>query len=183
MRIIAGALKGRTWTLPKGLEIRPTTDRAKESLFNVLQAHVEWPHAVCLDAFSGTGSIGFEMLSRGAKEVHFLDKNPKSIQHIQKQLDFWKLLNTRTMQGDVFEFAFRHTLAYDFIFLDPPFSLAEALTLPEQFIQNGLLKPEGILVLEHGPDWAKQIPGIPNWQSTKKYGHVHFSYFRIEKEP
>jgi 16S rRNA (guanine(966)-N(2))-methyltransferase RsmD len=180
LRIIAGALKGRTWTLPKGLDLRPTTDRAKESLFNVLQAQVDWPLATCLDAFSGTGSIGFEMLSRGAKEVHFLDKNPKSIQHIQKQLAAWKIENAQAVQGDVFEFAHRQKKPYDLVFLDPPYTLSEALELPERFIQNGLLKPEGVLVLEHGPDWATQTPSIAGWQSTKKYGHVHFSYFRVE---
>jgi 16S rRNA (guanine966-N2)-methyltransferase len=180
LRIIAGVLKGRTLTLPKGLEIRPTTDRAKESLFNVLQGQIDWPNALCLDGFSGTGSIGFEMASRGAQEVHFLDKNPKSIQHIQKQIDAWNLKNTKTMLADVFEFAFRNKTAYDFVFLDPPFALSEALQLPERFIQYGLLKSDGLLVLEHGPDWADQTPKIPGWINTRKYGHVHFSYFRKE---
>lgn len=180
MRIIAGALKGRTWSLPKGLEIRPTTDRAKESLFNVLQAHIDWSNALCLDAFSGTGSIGFEMLSRGAKEVCFLDKNPKSIQHIQRQLDAWKLTNAKALHGDVFEFAFRQKTPFDLIFLDPPFALDEALNLPEQFISNGLLNKDGVLVLEHGPNWVDRTPAILGWEKTKKYGHVHFSYFRNE---
>ncbi|MBM3171212.1 MAG: 16S rRNA (guanine(966)-N(2))-methyltransferase RsmD [Bacteroidetes bacterium] len=181
MRIIAGVLKGRTWALPKGLEIRPTTDRAKESLFNVLQAQMDWTNALCLDAFAGTGSIGFEMLSRGAKEVYFLDKNQKSIQHIQRQLDTWKLNNTKALQTDVFEFAFRQKMAFDLIFLDPPYTLDEALKLPEQFISNGLLKKEGVLVLEHGPNWVTQISTMPGLEKTKKYGHVHFSYFRNEE--
>ena len=120
------------------------------------------------------------MLSRGAKEVHFLDKNPKSIQHIQKQLAAWKMENAQAVQRDVFEFAHRQKKPYDLVFLDPPYTLSEALELPERFIQNGLLKPEGVLVLEHGPDWAAQTPSIAGWQSTKKYGHVHFSYFRVE---
>ena len=141
---------------------------------------MDWSNAVCLDGFSGTGSIGFEMLSRGALEVHFIDKNPKSIQHIQKQLDTWNMKNTKTVQTDIFEFAFRHTSAYDLIFLDPPYALTDALQLPERFIQYGLLKPDGLLVLEHGPDWAEHTPKIPGWKTTKKYGHVHFSYFHTE---
>ncbi|MDA0930212.1 MAG: 16S rRNA (guanine(966)-N(2))-methyltransferase RsmD [Bacteroidetes bacterium] len=182
MRIIAGTLKGRTWSLPKGLDLRPTTDRAKESLFNVLQAHVDWPVAQCLDLFSGTGSIGFEMLSRGAARVDFLDKNPKSVQHIKRQLEQWNIKNASVIQANAFEFAQGRTAAYDFIFMDPPFSLNDALALPQMCIANGLLKPDGLLVLEHGPDWAKQTPEIPGWMYTKKYGHVHFSYFCEEEQ-
>ena len=122
MRIITGKLKGRRFSIPKGLDVRPTTDRTKESIFNKIVAYKYLENSVILDLFGGSGNLGFEAISRGAKQVTFVDIKPENIKLIEKvAIDFEIEKNIRTVVSDVQQFLENRTMSYDFIFCDPPY--------------------------------------------------------------
>jgi len=117
MRIITGKLKGRRFSIPKGLDVRPTTDRTKESIFNKIVAYKYLENSVILDLFGGSGNLGFEAISRGAKQVTFVDIKPENIKLIEKvAADFEIEKNIRTVVSDVQQFLENRTMSYDFIF-------------------------------------------------------------------
>ena len=177
MRIITGKYKGRHFDIPRSFKARPTTDFAKENIFNVLIQYVDFDSAEALDLFSGTGSISLELLSRGCSRVVSVELDRDHHRFIQDCLK--KLAVTDTVipiRGDVFRFIKSCHQQFDFIFADPPYALKELPTLPDIIIDRGLLKPDGLFVLEHGKD--NDFSQHPNFLEHRQYGSVNFSLFR-----
>ena len=182
MRIISGIYGGRRFEAPKNLQARPTTDIAKESLFNILQNRLDFEGLQALDLFGGTGAISFELLSRGAERVTCVEMGRQQQQFIQKvagELHIGRELNL--VRGDVFKFLKSQNVlspsdgCYDLIFADPPYALPELSTLPDIILQSNLLKPNGIFILEHGKD--NNFADKAGFKELRTYGAVHFSMF------
>lgn len=173
MRIIGGLHKGRTINVTKGLDVRPTTDFAKEGLFNILSNKVDFDSLQVLDLFAGTGNIAFEFASRGST-VTSIDKSVDCIRFISstsKNLD----LGISVFKSDVFKFLQTHTQKYDLIFADPPYSLENIPQIHELVFQNNLLKDNGWLIIEHGP--TTKLESLSHFVKHRKYGNVNFSFF------
>lgn len=176
MRIIAGIYKGRKLIEFKGTDVRPTSDMARESLFNILRGKVE--DAVFLDAFSGTGAVGIEALSRGAKKVYFNDLSKESIKIIKQNLNkLGEIDNVEVSSGDGVALMERNQKAFDIIFLDPPYSL----DIKKRAISASAiaLKEGGIVVLEDEKFYEDETFGLTLFDK-RKYGRVHFSMFKKE---
>lgn len=175
MRIISGQFKGRKITAPKNLPVRPTTDQAKEGLFNILNNQIEFEGLKVLDLFSGTGNISMEFLSRGAGKVSSVDANYHCVQ-FQKSLarDFEIEAKYRIFKSDVFRAIKGVTEKFDVIFADPPYQLDRISELPAAILDCDILSPDGILVIEHG---SKTNFDHPKKVDQRKYGSVHFSIF------
>ena len=184
MRIISGIYGGRRLSPPKNITARPTTDFAKESLFNLLNNRIDFEGIDVLDLFAGTGGIGIECISRGAREVTAVE-----IAHVQqnwiiaccKQLG---IRNLSLIRGDVFKFLSACRTKYDLIFADPPYALDQIPALPDLILDhthgqqggNSILKEDGWLVIEHGKD--TDFTSHPRHVETRTYGSVHFSFFQ-----
>ena len=176
MRIITGKYKGRHFDIPRSFKARPTTDFAKENIFNVLVQYVDFDGATALDLFSGTGSISLELVSRGCSQVVSVEMDRDHHRFIQ---DCLKKLQTDTcipIRGDVFRFLKSCKQQYDLIFADPPYALKELTTLPDIIFEKQLLKEEGIFVLEHGKD--HDFSQHPHFIEHRQYGSVNFSIFK-----
>ena len=161
---------------PKNITARPTTDFAKESLFNLLNNRMDLEGIDMLDLFAGTGGIGIECVSRGARSVTAVE-----IAHVQQNwiISCCKQLGIRNLsviRGDVFKFLSACRTQYDLIFADPPYALEELPTLPDLVL--GRLKKDGWLVVEHGKD--TDFTSHPNHVETRTYGSVHFSFFQVD---
>ena len=176
MRIITGIYKGRHFDIPRSFKARPTTDFAKENIFNVLTQYVDFDGAEALDLFSGTGSISLELVSRGCQTVVSVEMDRDHHRFIQECL---KKLNTKAcipIRGDVFRFVKSCRQQYDFIFADPPYALKELPQIPDLVLQKGILKEDGIFVFEHGKD--HDFSEHPNFIEHRQYGSVNFTLFR-----
>ena len=176
MRIITGKYKGRHFDIPRTFKARPTTDFAKENIFNVLVQYVDFDCAEALDLFSGTGSISLELVSRGCSRVVSVELDRDHHRFIQ---DCMKKLNDQTcipIRGDVFRFLKSCKQQFDFIFADPPYALKELATLPDLVFERQLLKKEALFVLEHGKDY--DFSEHPHFVEHRQYGSVNFSLFR-----
>ena len=174
MRIISGIYGGRRLSPPKNITARPTTDFAKESLFNLLNNRQDFEGIDVLDLFAGTGGIGIECVSRGAREVTAVE-----IAHVQQNwiISCCKQLGIRNLsviRGDVFKFLSACRTKYDLIFADPPYALERIEELPDLILP--LLKENGWLVIEHGKD--TDFTSHPRHVETRSYGSVHFSFFQ-----
>ena len=175
MRIISGKYGGRRLSPPKNITARPTTDFAKESLFNLLNNRMDFEGIDVLDLFAGTGGIGIECVSRGAREVTAVE-----IAHVQQN---WIIAccrqlgirNLSVIRGDVFKFLNACRTKYDLIFADPPYALEQLPTLPDTILNQNILKENGWLVIEHGKD--TDFTSHPRHFETRTYGSVHFSFF------
>ena len=177
MRIISGIYGGRRFNTPSNLQARPTTDIAKESLFNILQNRIDFEGISALDLFSGTGSISFELLSRGAEHVVSVEMGRVQQQFIQKVAGELKIgREHQLIRGDVFRYLKGATSQFDFIFADPPYALKELGQIPELVFQNNLLKDDGLFVLEHGKDF--DFSEHPRFIEHRSYGSVNFSFFK-----
>lgn len=179
MRIIAGKHKGRRLSAPKNLPVRPTTDMAKESLFNILGNRYLLADLKVIDLFSGTGNIAFEFASREAVEVIAVDSFPGCVQFIAKtakELD----LPISALRSDVFKFLERTLESADIIFADPPyeFDTARFLELVHLVFERGLLRLGGVLVVEHSSNTDLSVH--PNFVEVRKYGGSRFSFFARE---
>ena len=176
MRIITGIYKGRHFDIPRTFKARPTTDFAKENIFNVLMQYVDFEDAQALDLFSGTGSISLELVSRGCKQVVSVEIDRDHHRFIQ---DCLKKLNTDKcvpIRGDVFRFLKSCKQQYDFIFADPPYALKELPQIPDLIFEKQLLKEDGLFVLEHGKDY--DFSQHKNFLEHRSYGSVNFSLFK-----
>ena len=176
MRIISGTYGGRRLSPPKNITARPTTDFAKESLFNLLNNRLDFEGIYVLDLFAGTGGIGIECVSRGAREVTAVE-----IAHVQQNwiISCCRQLGIRNLsviRGDVFKFLSACRTKYDLIFADPPYALEELAALPDLILQQDILKEDGWLVVEHGKD--TNFTDHPRHVETRTYGSVHFSFFQ-----
>lgn len=183
MRVISGIYKRRRFDVPNSFKARPTTDFAKENLFNVLSNNYfdfEEDGVSALDLFSGTGSISIELVSRGCKEVVSVEKDPQHHAFISKVMNEVKTDRCQTLRGDVFKYIDRCNKKFDFIFADPPYALKELESIPDLIFQKQLLKQGGLLVLEHGKD--NDFTKHPNFIEQRHYGSVNFSFFK-EVEP
>lgn len=175
MRIISGKYKSRRFQLPTNFTARPTTDFARESLFNILNNRVDWEETDALDLFSGTGSIAVEMVSRGCKHVVSVEtsvKNHAFIQKIKEKLDAKELL---AIKADVFSFLKSCNQSFDLIFADPPYDLNDLSKIPTKILEHNLLKPDGIFIMEHSK--KNSFKDHPSFTEERKYGNVHFSFF------
>lgn len=180
MRIISGQFRGRRLDLPKNLTLRPTTDMAKESLFNVLRNHIDFEEIEALDLFSGTGSISFELVSRGAKSVLAVEQNGAQIRFIESFIHKLEIENMRIVRMDVFQFFKTNKRTYDLVFADPPYDMPEFDTLPNLVFAHKLLNTDGIFVLEHSKAYA--FVEHPNFIDQRNYGSVYFSFFKNKKD-
>jgi 16S rRNA (guanine(966)-N(2))-methyltransferase RsmD len=175
MRIIAGRFKGRRLNPPSNLPTRPTTDFAKEGLFNVLENNWDLSQVEFLDLFAGTGNISFEMASRGCESILAIDLFPGCVAFINKTIAELKVEGMDVIHGDVLRFIPSHRKAYDLIFCGPPYALLQLPELPEMVITRGLLKPKGWFILEHNPNHRFQ--NHPHFVHHRNYGSTHFSIF------
>lgn len=177
MRVISGIYKRRRFDVPRTFKARPTTDFAKENLFNVLNNYIDFEEGVStLDLFAGTGSISIELVSRGCDRVISIEKEPAHHAFISKIMKEVKTDKCLPIRGDVFKFIKSSREQFDFIFADPPYALKELETIPELIFQNNLLKEGGLLVLEHGKD--NNFEENPYFVERRVYGSVNFSIFR-----
>lgn len=174
MRIIGGSHKGRNIKVPGDLPVRPTTDFAKEGLFNILVNRVSFPDISALDLFSGTGHISLELASRGCKQVVAVDSSFKCagfLRSISHELGF----NINAIKGDVFTFLKSAHTSWDLIFADPPYDLDNIPLIHELVFEKGLLNPGGLLIIEHGP--RTKLETLAHFIQHRKYGNVNFSFF------
>jgi len=176
MRIISGHLKGRRLTSPKQLPVRPTTDRAKEALFNILNHYFDWDEITALDLFSGTGNIAYELASRGVPEVTAVDQNSHCTRFIYKTTNQLEL-PIKVVKQAVLPFLEKTPLQVDFVFADPPyaFSTQELDALIEKVTGGSLLRPDGVFVLEH--DKHKTLTPRENCLETRRYGNSSFAFY------
>lgn len=176
MRIVSGSLKGRRIVAPGNLPVRPTTDFAKESLFNILNQRLDYSESTCLDLFAGIGSICLELVSRGAHSVHAVDMNTQCVQFIKDTAEKFKINNLLVFRQNAFNYPLQSKNTYDFIFADPPYQAEEIDSLPECIFASSILNPEGIFVLEHSA--YHNFSSHPFFVEERKYGKVHFSFFQ-----
>jgi 16S rRNA (guanine(966)-N(2))-methyltransferase RsmD len=176
MRIISGDLGGRRISPPANMpHTRPTTDIAKEGLFNIIQNNLDIEGLKTLDLFGGTGSISYELASRGASNLTIVEKDPAMHAFIQKTASSLKIENIQVIRMDVFKFIEQCTDTFDFIFAGPPYALKTIDQLPIKIFEKKLVNPGGWFVLEHTPrnDYAK----YSNYSTQRNYGTTIFSIF------
>lgn len=176
MRIISGSLGGRRISPPANMPYtRPTTDIAKEGLFNILQNQLDFEELKTLDLFGGTGSISYELASRGAKDLTVIEKDPAMFAFIKKTAAMLKLENFKLIKSDVFRFIEQCTDKFDFIFAGPPYALTTIDELPKLIFQKQLLNEDGWFVLEHTP--RNNYENFPHFKFSRNYGTTIFSIF------
>lgn len=175
MRIVSGTFRGRRFQLPKNLKARPTTDFAKENLFNILSNRIDFEDIRVLDLFAGTGSIGFEFLSREVKSVTFVEQYAPHVRFIQGVAQKLQVENMTVVNGDAYKFIASSGAHYDLIFADAPYADEKMAQLPDLILNSPLLAEDGILIVEHGK--ATDFSQHPSFQEMRTYGSVHFSFF------
>lgn len=175
MRIISGTHKGRQFHPPKNLPVRPTTDFAKESLFNILNNHFDFEEVKVADLFCGTGGITYEFLSRGSTDVIAVDDNFGCCSFVKKTIEAFSLPRTRVIRSDVFSFLKNNIETYDIIFADPPYDLDKIDQIPALVFEKNLIRENGWLVVEHGE--RTNLSAHPRFREVRKYGNVFFSIF------
>ena len=178
MRIIGGRLKGRQITPPQGYKARPTTDFAREGLFNVLDNEYEFQDLKVLDLFGGTGAVSFEFASRGASRVWCVEMARENASFISKEAKRLGLDNVTAVRDNVFDFLEICREKFDIIFADPPYALEGLETIPDKVLSAGILHPGCYFVLEHGDEYS--FTAHPAFKKEKRYGRVHFSFFEAE---
>lgn len=176
MRIITGKYKGRHFDIPRTFKARPTTDFAKENIFNVLFQYIDFEDATALDLFAGTGSISIELLSRGCRQVVSVELDRDHHRFITECLK--KLNDTACLpiRGNVFSFLKSCRQQFDLIFADPPYALEQLPAIPDIIFEKEILKPDGIFVFEHGKD--HDFSTHPHFVEHRAYGSVNFTLFR-----
>lgn len=177
MRIISGKYRSRRIQVPPNLKARPTTDFAREGLFNVLHNRVDWEEIEALDLFSGTGSIALEMVSRGCPRVVCVEMNNLHWRFICMAKETLGAVELLPLKGDVFKFLQSCHQQFDLIYADPPYDMKEIETIPGIIFEKKLLKPGGIFILEHSK--KHDFSSLPYFQEERKYGNVHFSFFEV----
>ena len=176
MRIISGKHSGRKIHPPHNMpHTRPTTDIAKEGLFNMLQTRVQIEGATTLDLFVGTGCISYELASRGAENLTIVEKDPIMLDFIKKNIDLLKIENAQVLRMDVFQFLTSCTNQYDIIFAGPPYALTTIDDLPKIIVERKLISPEGYFILEHTP--RNNYEKFAGYSFQRNYGSTIFSFF------
>lgn len=177
MRIIGGKFKGRKFNPPAGKwPTRPTTDFAKEGLFNILTNVFDFSEIKVLDLFGGTGSIAYELISRGCSEVTYVDKHYPCIAYVKKTKNLLEIdEELKIIKSDAFKFISKSTDTFDLIFADPPYAHRDLQTIPDLVFDNHLLQEGGWLILEH--DNKSDFESHPRFFRKQKYGNNIFSFF------
>lgn len=179
MRIVSGKYKGRRFDPPKSFKARPTTDFAKENLFNILNNYFDWEDKeLALDLFGGTGSISFEMISRGCAKVICVEKAPAHAAFIEKTMNILGMDNLTLLRIDVFKYLDSCKMQFDFIFADPPYDLKNFSEIPQLILQKDLIKDGGMFILEHSKEY--DFSKLPLFKEKRVYGSVNFSIFEKE---
>ncbi len=177
MRIISGKYRGRTIHPPKGLPVRPTTDRTKESLFNILTNYFDFEGLAVLDLFSGTGNISLEFISRGAKRIVAVDAHHGCLGFLKKQLVALEFRDFQTIKRDVKKYIQSGNEQFDIIFMDPPYAMDGQEKIIEGIFSRNLLLPDGMLIVEHYhlKDFSQQ----EGFLFSRKYGDSSISFFSL----
>jgi len=178
LRIIGGKYGGRRLIPPPGFRARPTTDFARESLFNILNNRIDFEDIYVLDLFAGTGSISYEFASRGAREVHLIDQDKKHIAGIRRIINDIGFTNIKPIHLDVKAYLKICQIKYDIVFADPPFDLKWLKDIPDLVTRSGIIRDSGFLVLEHPRNINFNDHRL--FFEHRNYGGVNFSFFRTE---
>ena len=175
MRIIAGTLRGRRLNPPQGLPVRPTTDMARESLFNIFNNYVDYEDCRVMDLFAGTGAVSLEFVSRGAKEVTSVEINNQCTEFINATAMQFGIRNLHVVRADVFDLLKRANRRFDIIFADPPYAIENLASLPDLVFEKQVLTNDGIFVLEHPREYS--FEEHPHFWQHRAYGKVNFTFF------
>lgn len=180
MRVVGGKLKGHRFSPPARLKARPTTDMAKEALFNVLLNITQLEGATVLDLFSGSGGISLEFWSRGAAQVVAVDVDPIAKSFLEKTIKDWNVDGIRVVKADIFKMLKKAQQSFDIVFVDPPYADPRFPELPAILLNEGWVKPGGWLIIEHSDNHNFQL--APYFKMHKQYGSVNFSFFHLEAQ-
>lgn len=173
MRIIAGTYRGRTLSTVRDLSIRPTTDRAKQTIFDILSNRVNFERCHVLDLFSGSGSLGLEAISRGAEHVTFVDKSRSSLAILERNIRALGCEERSTVhQADVFWYLQHGQQSFDLVFVDPPYKLERIGELPEAVYDSGDLRPDSFMVMEHSKESKVLVPEAKYDVTRKLFGQT-----------
>ncbi len=175
MRIISGSHKGRRFSPPKNLPVRPTTDFAKEGLFNVIRNQKDIDGCSILDLCAGTGSVSFEFASRGASSVLSADSHYGCVKFINQQARNFEFNSIRAIKTDLFPFVKKLNQSFDIVFADPPYELEKVETIPNLLLSSNCLKEGGLLIFEHSRNF--EFSEHERFLFSKKYGNVNFTFF------
>lgn len=175
MRIVSGTCRGRIIDPPSNFRARPTTDFAKENLFNVLANRYDFEELDVLDLFSGTGSISFEFASRGARSVTSVELDAVHQRFIKEMAAKLKLDSIKSYKMNAFSFVNSAKVDFDMIFADPPYDLEEIDALPDTIFKNKMVREGGLFIFEHSKN--KDFSQHPNFDERRSYGSVNFSLF------
>lgn len=175
MRIISGKYRRRRIQAPKNLPARPTTDQAREGLFNILGHRYAIEDARVLDGFAGTGAVSFEFLSRGAASITAVDKHGASLAFIKKTFKEWGESDSRVIRKDMKRFLQSCEDSFDFIFMDPPYAMDGLEDLIKLCFEGDLLAENGVLILEHATQY--RFDQLPQYEESRSYGGSSFSFF------
>lgn len=174
MRIITGQYKGRHFDIPRSFKARPTTDFAKENIFNVLMGYINFEGSSALDLFAGTGSISLELLSRGCNDVVSVEMDRDHVTFIKQCVAKLGTMDHTLVRADAFRFLKSCKKQFDFIFADPPYALPTLPEIPDKVLP--LLKEDGVFVFEHGKQY--DFSNHPRFVDHRAYGSVNFSLFK-----
>ncbi len=176
MRIISGKYGGRKINPPHNMPYtRPTTDIAKEGLFNILENRIQIEGARTLDLFGGTGCISYELASRGAEQLTIVEKDSQMLQFIKTNVEMLKIENVQILNMDVFNFLNTCTQQYEVIFAGPPYALTTIDDLPKIIVERKLISPTGYFILEHTP--RNNYKNFAGYSFERNYGSTIFSFF------
>lgn len=178
MRIISGKFKGKRLIAPKTLPVRPTTDMAKEALFNILNFQIDFQEIKLLDLFAGTGNISYEFISRGTTQITAVDQHYGCVKFINKTANELEA-EINTVKSDVFKYLDKVKTKSDLIFADPPydFSTEDFQKIPQLVFKNNLLEKEGLLIVEHSK--RTDLSETANFSESRRYGNSVFSFFKL----
>ena len=179
MRIIGGEHRGKQIIPDSKLTLRPTTDFAKEGLFNILSNRFDMSIFEALDLFSGTGGISYEFASRGCKAVHAVEIDHRNVAFIRDTADKLGFRQIRVIRNDAFHFLSICKAQYDIIFADPPYDMPRIEEIPISVFSRDILKHDGVLIVEHSK--RNDFTGHERLFDSRRYGNVHFSFFKSEK--
>lgn len=178
MRIISGRHKGRTLLVPPNFKGRPTTDFAREGLFNVLQNQVHWEDMRVLELFAGTGAFGLECASRGAEDILAVEIQHLHVDWIRRNFVHFEVPKAKVIQQDVFKFITQYNgPRFDLVFADPPFDLPSLAQLPTLVADSAMLPSGGLFILEHPKEFHFET--LEGFVKTKQYANVFFSFFEF----
>jgi len=177
VRIISGTHRGRKLRPPANLILRPTTDQAKESLFNILVNTFDFQGVSVLDLFAGTGGVSYEFASRGCEDITLVEQNNRCIRFINDTIQDLKLEGVKVVRSDVFKFIEKCRETFDIVFADPPYDSEGVGEIPQAVIDKGMITQGGWLILEHksGLDFSANA----HFQQKRSYGDVNFSIFKV----